>query len=219
MAIPAARPGLPVGLGVAHATNDPGELLDEVACSPGLIRLECEWSTGNGLQGAEVAGDRRGVVCVGDQADVSIWAHQDQGVLAVCVGRVPAVVDEAAWPDQVGLDDLRFELGECCGAAFTKAEQGEMGSAEEIEQAFRRAGERVAAGGVWRPVARLRSVDRLAALTDSRLHRYPSWSWVSSGEATASTPPPESLIAARTALSRSEVMLSSQLAIGSRSSS
>src|SRR6266702_3709631 len=47
------------------------------------------------LQGAEVAGDRRGVVRVGDQA-----------VLAVCVCRVPGVVDEAAWPDQVGLDDV-----------------------------------------------------------------------------------------------------------------
>jgi len=29
-----------------------------------------------------------------------------------------------------------------------------MGSAEEVEQAFRRAGERVAAGGVWCPVTR-----------------------------------------------------------------
>ena len=66
---------------------------------------------------------------------------------------MPGVVDEAAWPDQAGLDDVCFEVVECCGTVFTEAEQGEMGSAEEVEQAFRRAGERVAAGGVWCPVA------------------------------------------------------------------
>ena len=60
----------------------------------------------NGLQGAKVVGDRQGVVRVGNQADVSVWAYEDQRVLAVCVGRVPGVVDEAAWPDQVGLDDV-----------------------------------------------------------------------------------------------------------------
>jgi hypothetical protein len=107
------------------------------------------------LKGAAVVGDRRGVVRVGDQADVSIRAYEGQGVLAVGVGRVPGIVDEAAWPDQVGLDDVGLEVAECCGAAFTEAEQGEMGSAEEVEQAFLRAGERVAAGGIWCPVARL----------------------------------------------------------------
>ena len=50
----------------------------------------------HGLQGAEVAGDRQGVVRVGDQADVSIRAYEDQDVLAVCVCRVPGVVGEAA---------------------------------------------------------------------------------------------------------------------------
>jgi hypothetical protein len=54
----------------------------------------------NGSQGAQVAGDRQGVVRVGDQADVSVWADEDQGVLAVWARHVPAVVDEAAWPDQ-----------------------------------------------------------------------------------------------------------------------
>ena len=53
-----------------------------------LIRLECDCS-----QGAEVIGDRQGVVRVGNQADVSIWAYEDQGVLAVCVCHVPGVVD------------------------------------------------------------------------------------------------------------------------------
>jgi hypothetical protein len=35
-------------------------------------------------QGAEVAGDRQGVVRVGDQADVPVRAYEDQGILAVC---------------------------------------------------------------------------------------------------------------------------------------
>src|SRR6266487_5262148 len=121
-------------------------------------RLGSFGRSANALQGAEVVGDRQGVVRVGDQADVSIWAYEDQGVMAVCPCRVPGVVDEAAWPDQVGLDDVGLEVVECGGAAFTQAEQGEMGSAEEVEQAFRRAGERVAAGGVWCPVARPWSV-------------------------------------------------------------
>jgi hypothetical protein len=73
------------------------------------------------LQGVEVVGDRQGVVRVGDRADVSIWAYQDQGVMAVCACRVPGIVNEAAWPDQVGPDDVGLEVVECCGAAFTSA--------------------------------------------------------------------------------------------------
>jgi hypothetical protein len=129
--------------------NDPGD-----CCMKSLPRLGAFGWIPNGLQGAEVVGDCQGVVRVGDQADVSVWAYEDRGVLAVCVCRVPGVVDDAAWPDQVGLDDVCFEVVKCGAAAFTQAEQGEMGSAEEVEQAFLRAGERVAAGGVWCPVSR-----------------------------------------------------------------
>ena len=57
------------------------------------VRMLSFGRSATGSQGAEVIGDRQGVVRVGDQADVSIWAYEDQGVLAVCVCHVPGVVD------------------------------------------------------------------------------------------------------------------------------
>jgi hypothetical protein len=59
----------------------------------------------------------------------------------------------AAGPDEVGLDDVGFDVAEHggpanasagdVGAANASAEQGEVWSAEEIEEASWRAGDRV----------------------------------------------------------------------------
>ena len=48
---------------------------------------------------------------------------------------MPVVVEQAARPDKVGLDDAGFGVAQHRGAAFAEAEQGEVRSAEEIEEA------------------------------------------------------------------------------------
>jgi hypothetical protein len=108
---------------------------------------------------------------------------------------VPGIVDEAAWPDQVRPDDVGLEVVERCGAAFTEAEQGEMGSAEEVEQAFRRAGERVAAGGVWapaRPASRSRATWPDVTLRCASSIECRSFLWPAATASRASTTIPRS---------------------------
>jgi len=84
----------------------------------------------DGSQGTQVSGHRRGVVRVGDQADVSVRADEDQDVLAVPASHVAAVVDKPARPDQTGLHGVRREAAERGGAALAQAEQREMRPAE-----------------------------------------------------------------------------------------
>ena len=84
----------------------------------------------DGSQRTQVSGHRRGVVRVGDQADVSVRADEDQDVLAVPASHVAAVVGKPARPDQIGLHDVRREAAERGGAALTQAEQREMRPAE-----------------------------------------------------------------------------------------
>src|SRR5262249_34502768 len=69
-------------------------------------------------QQAEVLGNASRLRWVGDQPDVSVGADEDQGVGAVRVCRVSVVVQEAAWPDKVGLDDVGVDVAEYWGAAF-----------------------------------------------------------------------------------------------------
>src|SRR5215813_2472948 len=106
------------------------------------------------LQGAEVLANACRLRRVGDQPDVPVRADEDQGVGAIRVCRVSVVVEEAAWPDKVGLDDAGFGVAEHWGAAFAEAEQGEVRPAEEIEEASWRAGGGVAQRRVRCPVAR-----------------------------------------------------------------
>ena len=128
------------------------------------------------LQGAKVLGNCFRLRRVGDQPDVSVRADEDQGVGAVCAGRVSAVVEETAGPDKVGLDHVRFyvaeyrigeyRIGEHRGAAFTQTEQGEMRPAEEIEKADGRAG-----GGVDQ--RRVRCPDVAASISGASGARSP----------------------------------------------
>ena len=83
------------------------------------------------LQRADVLVDSARVRRVGDQSDVAVGADEDQSVGAVCMCHVSAVVEEAAWSDQVRLDDV----AEPGGAPVAEAEQREVRSAEKVEQA------------------------------------------------------------------------------------
>src|SRR5262249_16229087 len=128
-------------------------------------------------QQAEVLASASCLRWVGDQPDVSVGADEDQGVGAVRVCRVSVVVQEAAWPDKVRLDDVGFDLGfdvaEHRGAAFAEAEQGEVRSTEEVEEADWRAGGRVAQRRVRCPVTRSRSGGSACGLAGEPAPRVP----------------------------------------------
>src|SRR5262245_31657855 len=91
-----------------------------------------EWHT---LEGTEVVADACRVGRVGDQSNVAVGAHEDQGVGAVGVGHVPVGVGEATRPDAVGLDEVGLEL-----RGATEGEEGETRATEEVEEAGRVAG-------------------------------------------------------------------------------
>ena len=105
------------------------------------------------LQGAEIFGNCSRVCRVGDQTNVSVRADEDQGVGAVRAGHVPVLVEEAAPPDKVGLNDARFPKATLAKATLAQAEQGEVRPTEEIEEPGRRTGDGVAQRRVRCPVA------------------------------------------------------------------
>jgi hypothetical protein len=103
---------------------------------------------------------------------VSVRADEDQGVGAIPVCHVSVVVQEAAGPDKAGLGDAGFDVAERWGAAFAEAEQGEVRSTEEIEEASWRAGGGVAQRRVRRPVARPRSGAPACGVPEEDLVRH-----------------------------------------------